>query len=104
MHSVVYSNGKLNGESIYYNDQGKIMIKGFYKDNIKDDFWIYKNYNFYGKYKNGLKSGAWKFRLPTGKTGQIKFKKGVLERKKKGTTILPRNVPRSILMDGVVSL
>jgi antitoxin component YwqK of YwqJK toxin-antitoxin module len=104
MHSVVYANGKLNGESIFYNDQGKIVIKGFYKDNKKDDFWIYKHYNFYGQYKNGLKNGVWKFMLPTGKTGKIRFKKGVLERSKKGRTVLPANVPRPILMDGVVSL
>ena len=103
MRTLVYNNGKLNGETNWYDKQGKLVIKGFYADNVKEGFWVYRNYGLMGEYRKGLKNGTWKYDLPGGRKGRLKFKKGVLQRNKKGSTPIP-GIPRSLLMDGVTKL
>lgn len=103
MQTVVYANGKLNGESTWYNRQGKIMIKGMYTNGVRDGFWFYTNYSLSGNYKDGLKHGTWRWRTGAVKH-KMKFKKGVLQRDKKGKSDIPQHIPKSILMDGVTRL
>lgn len=104
MRTLVYAKGQFNGESIFYNAEGKMVIKGTYVNNVKEGYWVYKNYGFMGEYKKGLKHGHWKYTLPDGSHGKMKFKKGVLEHGKKAPTVIPKYIPQSILMDGVTRL
>jgi antitoxin component YwqK of YwqJK toxin-antitoxin module len=101
MMTQVFQRGLKNGEYTLYDQQGKIVIKGFYEDNIKNGFWIYKKYQFMGDYKNGLKDGKWKYIDSNGKKIYYKYKKGVLKIDKIPVP-LP-DIPGYILRDGVIA-
>ncbi len=55
--------GKLNGEAIFYSQEGKILEMGFYSNGAKHGKWV--RYNYSGKqlaiasYNNGDKHGKW---------------------------------------------
>lgn len=104
MRTIVYAKGQYNGENTWYNQEGKIVIKGMYLNGAKDGFWIYKNLAFMGSYKKGLKHGKWTWIGPDGRKQKAKFKKGKLKHKRRGEVVLPTHIPKTILMDGVVAL
>jgi antitoxin component YwqK of YwqJK toxin-antitoxin module len=97
MKTQVFQKSKKNGEYTLYDQQGVIVEKGFYVDNVKDGYWNWRKYQFMGKYKDGLKSGRWVY-IVKGVKQIYHYKKGVLEKSK---TPLP-DLPAYILNDGVV--
>jgi antitoxin component YwqK of YwqJK toxin-antitoxin module len=93
METIIYQKGKRNGEYTLYDLQGTIEVKGVYVNDIKDGFWIYKRYNFYGKYNKGVKTGTWKWKTLNGKR-KFEYKNGKLVKKPQGITI---TIPTFIL-------
>lgn len=57
---AIYANAKLNGDYTYYDEIGKILIKGKFRAGIKHGYWAYRYLNCYGRYFNGKKTGRWK--------------------------------------------
>ncbi|HLP10326.1 MAG TPA: hypothetical protein VK177_00240 [Flavobacteriales bacterium] len=97
MMTQVFQKSKKNGEYTLYNQQGEIVQKGVYVNNVKDGYWNWRKYQFMGKYKNGLKHGRWVY-IVNGAKQTYHYKKGVLVKSK---TALPA-LPDFILNDGVV--
>lgn len=97
MSTCVFQKSKKYGEYTLYDQEGKIVIKGEYVKDVKDGFWIYKKYNFYGNYKNGLKHKKWKYKPSEGKKISLSYKNGILVSK----MIIWPPVPQYILKDGV---
>lgn len=78
METSVYMKDKKNGEYTLYEIDGTIIVKGKYTNDIKDGFWAYKKYKIFGKYKDGLKHGKWKWMQGNGNFYVYKFDKGNL--------------------------
>ncbi|MFI5203866.1 MAG: toxin-antitoxin system YwqK family antitoxin [Flavobacteriales bacterium] len=89
METIIFQKGKRNGEYTLFDSTGAIVIKGVYFNNVKDGFWIFKRYNFYGKYKNGRKNGTWKWKTEAGKL-KFEYKNGKLERSPSVIITIPR--------------
>ncbi len=73
---AIFGNGVLHGEITHYDRQGKITLKGKYKEGIKHGFWSYKLEDCYGKYKKGLKVKKWKCGCASGECKVTKYRKG----------------------------
>lgn len=56
----VYADGMRHGEWTVYGEQEEVLIKGKYKNGVKDGYWAYRAEGWYGRYKNGHKKGRWK--------------------------------------------
>jgi len=74
-----YSGYLLNGSYIMYTDN-RIMIKGYYKNGVKDGLWIYLNANGrterQERWKDGYLNGPSIIYLPDGIIKQTNYKKG----------------------------
>ena len=70
---AIFANAKMNGDYTYYDELGKILIKGKYKAGIKHGYWAYKYLNCYGKFFNGQKTGRWKCQNNDGKKFITKY-------------------------------
>ena len=57
-----YSNGKLDGISEEYDQNGKLISKGEYSDDLKEGFWYYaiENYKEIGNYRLDFPDSLWK--------------------------------------------
>ena len=97
MKTQVFQKSKRNGEYTLYDEQGTIVEKGVYVNDVKDGYWNWRKYQFMGKYKNGLKNGKWVY-IANGVKQPYYYKNGVLVKSKKP---LP-DLPLYILNDGVV--
>jgi antitoxin component YwqK of YwqJK toxin-antitoxin module len=78
METSVYMKDKKNGDYTLYEIDGSIIVKGRYTQDIKDGFWAYRKHKIFGKYKDGLKHGKWKWYQPDGSFYVYKFDKGKL--------------------------
>lgn len=78
METSVYMKDKKNGEYTAYEIDGSILVKGKYVNDVKTGFWAYKKYKIYGKFKDGLKHGKWKWVQSEGVFYVYKFDRGKL--------------------------
>lgn len=70
---AIYANSKINGDYTYYDELGKILIKGKYRAGTKHGYWAYRYLNCYGKYFNGKKTGRWKCQSQEGEKFVTKY-------------------------------
>jgi len=76
METSIYMKDKKNGDYTLYETDGTIIVKGKYVNDIKDGYWAYRKYKIFGKYKDGLKHGKWKWYQENGSYIVYKFEKG----------------------------
>lgn len=79
MENTIYMKNKKNGEYTLYEIDGSILVKGNYTNDQKDGFWAYRKQKLFGKFKNGVKQGKWKWYREDGSYIVYKFNKGVLQ-------------------------
>lgn len=61
MEFAVYGWGHLHGNWVEYDEFGKIVVKGFYKNGKRSGLWNFKYQGILGNYKNGMKHGRWRY-------------------------------------------
>ncbi len=68
----IFSNGVEDGMYVEYSDDKRIIVKGEYKNGIKEGEWFYQvhDHKETGKYKNGVRDGMWRYYY---KNDNIKF-------------------------------
>ncbi|MCC7503563.1 MAG: hypothetical protein IT229_13605 [Flavobacteriales bacterium] len=81
---AVYGMNGLHGDWSEYDEQGRITVKGQYRDGLRDGVWAFRGEGIVGHYKKGLKHGKWKYYENGRVVGIEKFRKGEL---KKGSSI-----------------
>lgn len=57
---AIFGNGVLDGEVTHYDHNGKIILKGKYREGVKHGYWALIAEDCYGRYKHGKKHGRWK--------------------------------------------
>lgn len=70
MREESYVNGKREGPMTDYGEDGKILTKGEYFDNMQEGIWVYETpeYKEIGKYTNDKQDSVWRsFYMPKGK-------------------------------------
>lgn len=62
MRDEVFTNGKENGWLSEYNDTGKVVVKGEYRNGKEEGEWLFEigDHREVGTYEAGLKTGIWK--------------------------------------------
>ena len=58
---AVYGWGYLEGDWTEYAQNGRITVKGKYKQGKRDGTWAFRDQGIIGHYKDGLKHGKWKY-------------------------------------------
>ncbi len=58
---AVYGYGSLHGDWTEYNEVGRVIIKGQYRNGLRDGPWHFRQEGILGRYKKGLRHGKWKF-------------------------------------------
>lgn len=58
---AVYGWGYLEGDWTEYAPDGRITVKGRYKQGKRDGSWAFRDQGIIGHYKDGLKDGKWKY-------------------------------------------
>lgn len=58
---AVYGWGYLEGDWTEYGQDGRITVKGKYKQGKRDGTWAFRDQGIIGHYKDGLKDGKWKY-------------------------------------------
>lgn len=58
---AVYGWGTLHGDWTEYNEAGRIVLKGKYRDGLREGTWAFRQEGILGKYKKGLRHGKWKY-------------------------------------------
>ncbi len=58
---AVYGWGYLEGDWTEYAQNGRITIKGRYRNGKRDGTWAFRDQGIIGRYKDGRKHGKWKF-------------------------------------------
>jgi hypothetical protein len=97
---TVFANNKINGEWTWYDKEGIILVKGVYKEGVKNGYWAYKSIKFYGRYKKGLKHRRW-VRVDVNKKKHASFyKHGVFIR---GEGHVSDQLPEEVLKDSTNS-
>lgn len=74
---AIFGNGVLNGEVTHYNHQGKIILKGKYKEGVKHGYWALIAEDCYGRYKKGKQHGRWKCGCHGKTCTVIKYRNGI---------------------------
>lgn len=70
MREESYVNGKREGPMTDYGEDGKILTKGEYFDNLQEGIWVYETpeYKEIGKYTNDKQDSTWRsYYMPKGK-------------------------------------
>jgi antitoxin component YwqK of YwqJK toxin-antitoxin module len=70
MREESYVNGKREGPMTDYGEDGKILTKGEYFDNMQEGIWVYETpeYREIGKYTNDKQDSTWRsYYMPKGK-------------------------------------
>lgn len=83
---AVYGWGYLNGDWTEYGQDGRITVKGKYKEGKRDGIWAFREQGIVGHYKDGKKHGKWKY-----------YENGRLVRFERYRNGEPIGAPRSLL-------
>ncbi|MBK8612336.1 MAG: hypothetical protein IPN85_02435 [Flavobacteriales bacterium] len=81
---AVYGMNGLHGDWSEYDEQGRITVKGQYRNGLRDGVWAFRGEGIVGHYKKGLKHGKWKYYENGRVVGMEKYRNGEL---KKGSSI-----------------
>ena len=65
MEIIVYQNGLRHGDYTRFDEQGDIVIKAKYRNDLLHGFWTDRKKNIQGRYRYGLKHGKWEYNLKT---------------------------------------
>lgn len=82
---AVYGWGSLHGDWTEYDHDGRITVKGQYRQGKRDGTWAFREQGIVGHYKDGLKHGKWKYYENGKLVRQEKWRNGEL---KQGGTFL----------------
>lgn len=77
-HKAVFINTKLYGDWMTYDEEGTLIVSGFYKMGRKDGEWVFFKEKRIEVYKNGVKHGRWRIYEGWTPWTLFKYKKGVL--------------------------
>ena len=58
---AVYGWGSLHGDWTEYDEFGRVVVKGQYRDGQRSGTWAFRDQGIVGHYKDGLKHGKWKY-------------------------------------------
>lgn len=58
---AVYGFNKLHGDWSEYDEQGRIAVKGQYRDGLRDGTWAFRNEGIVGHYNEGERHGKWRY-------------------------------------------
>lgn len=58
---AVYGWGSLHGDWTEYDQQGRVILKGQYRQGLRDGAWAWRRDGVLGKYKKGRRHGKWKY-------------------------------------------
>ena len=58
---AVYGYGSLHGDWTEYDELGRVIIKGQYRDGLRDGPWAFRREGVRGKYRKGLRHGKWRY-------------------------------------------
>ena len=58
---AVYGWGNLHGDWTEYDEFGRVVVKGQYRDGQRSGTWAFRDQGIVGHYKDGLKHGKWKY-------------------------------------------
>ena len=58
---AVYGYGTLHGDWTEYDEQGRVTLKGQYRNGTREGIWAFRSQGIVGHYKKGLKHGKWKY-------------------------------------------
>jgi uncharacterized protein len=70
MREEMYVNGKREGPMVDYTEEGKVLTKGEYFDNLKEGLWTYEtpDYREIGKFTQDRQDSMWRsYYMPSGK-------------------------------------
>lgn len=73
---AVFGWGSLHGDWVEYDPTGRITVKGQYRMGKRDGTWAFRDQGIVGHYKDGLKSGSWKYYLNDKLIRKEKWRKG----------------------------
>ncbi|MBP6312286.1 MAG: hypothetical protein WAR83_10390 [Flavobacteriales bacterium] len=77
---AVYGYGSLHGDWTEYNEQGRVTLKGQYRNGMREGTWAFRSQGIVGHYKKGLKHGKWKY-FEKGKLARVsKYFNGTLRK------------------------
>jgi antitoxin component YwqK of YwqJK toxin-antitoxin module len=65
--TCIYGYGNLHGDYTVYNEEGKIVLKGQYKNGLKHGYWRDLDKNLIGRYYKGKRHLKWKITNPKGR-------------------------------------
>ena len=58
---AVYGWGSLHGDWTEYDEFGRVVVKGQYRDGQREGTWAFRDQGIVGHYQDGLKHGKWKY-------------------------------------------
>ena len=58
---AVYGWGELHGGWTEYDEFGRVVVKGQYRNGQRNGTWAFRDQGIVGHYKDGLKHGKWKY-------------------------------------------
>ena len=78
MEYGIYGWGYLHGNWIEYDEFGEMVVKGFYRNGMKDGKWAFLSEGILGNYRKGLKHGRWKYYEGNRLVRQERYKRDIL--------------------------
>lgn len=77
---AVYGFGTLHGDWTEYDEQGRVTLKGQYRNGAREGIWAFRSQGIVGHYKKGLMHGKWKY-FEKGKLARVsKYSNGKLRK------------------------
>jgi antitoxin component YwqK of YwqJK toxin-antitoxin module len=58
---AVYGYGSLHGDWTEYDEQGRVIIKGQYRNGLREGTWAFRKEGILAKYHKGERHGRWKY-------------------------------------------
>ena len=78
MLSMVYRYGEKHGDWTYFNEDGKILIKASYRNDLKNGYYVDFIRNFRGRYWNDKKHRKWEYNVGSAAYRKLYFNRGKL--------------------------
>lgn len=58
---AVYGFGSLHGDWTEYDEQGRVIIKGQYRNGLREGTWAFRKEGILARYHKGERHGRWKY-------------------------------------------
>jgi antitoxin component YwqK of YwqJK toxin-antitoxin module len=86
---AVYGYGSLHGDWAEYDEQGRVAVKGQYRDGERHGTWAFRTDGIVGHYRKGQRHGKWKYYQNGRLQRRERYRKGEL--RQGGTFLFFRN-------------